>query len=59
MHEKTSPYQCSLKRCELCLLENVSTIFAAPETLLNKRTEMVSKCCHKNKLLLTNVKKKL
>ena len=42
IHEKASPYQCGSKRCDLCLLEKVFTICADPDTLLNKRTELLS-----------------
>ena len=35
------------KRCDLCLLEKVSIICADPDTLLNKRTELITKCRHK------------
>ena len=45
IHKKASPYQ----RCDLCLSENVSIICADPDTLLKKRTELISKCCHRNK----------
>ena len=57
IHKKVSPYQCDSKRCELCLLEKVFIIFAGPDTLLNKRTELVSQCRHRNEFLLTKVKK--
>ena len=33
-------------------------ICADRDTLLNKRTELIFKCCHRNKVLLVNVKKK-
>ena len=33
----------------------VSIIWADPDTLLNKRTELISKCRHRNKFLLANV----
>ena len=42
IHEKASPYQCGSKRCDLCFLEKVFTICADPDTLLNKRTELLS-----------------
>ena len=59
MHKMASPYQCSSKRCDLCLPEKVSIICADPDTLLNKRTELISKCRHRNKFLLAYVKKLL
>ena len=51
-HKKASPYQCGSKRCDLCLSEKFSIICAGPDTLLNKRTELISKCLHRNKFLL-------
>ena len=55
--KKTPPYQCGSKVCDLCLLEKVFIISADPDNLLNKRTELISKCRHRNKFLLANVKK--
>ena len=49
IHKMASPYQCGSKRCDLCLLEKVSIICADPDSLLNKRTELISKCRHRNK----------
>ena len=57
IHKKTSSYQCGSKRCDLCLSEKVSIICADPDTSLNKRTELTSKCRHRNKFLLAYVKK--
>ena len=57
IHTKVSPYQCGSKRCDLCLSEKVSIIFADPDTLLNKTTGLISKCRHRNKFLLPYVKK--
>ena len=37
IHKKASPYQCGLKRCDLCLSEKVSIICADPDTLLTSR----------------------
>ena len=48
IHKKASPYQCGSKRCNLCLPEKASIICVDPDTLLNKRTELISKCSHKN-----------
>ena len=49
IHKKASPYQCGSKCCDLCLSEKVSIICADPDTLLNKRTELISKCCYRKK----------
>ena len=53
IHKKASTYQCGSKR----LLEKISIICADPDTLLNKRTELISKCRNRNKFLLAKVKK--
>ena len=57
IHKKLSPYQCGSKRRDLCLSGKVSIVFHDPDTLLSKRTELISGFDHKNKILLTNVKK--
>ena len=47
-------------RCSLCLEEKTQIMmFKLPEKLLNKRSELISRCRHKAKFkLLTNLKKK-
>ena len=43
------------KRCFLCLHEKLAIItYPYPDELLNRRSELVTKCRHKNKLLLKN-----
>ena len=43
------------KRCSLCLHENLATItYPYPGEVLNRRSELVTKCRHENKLLLKN-----
>ena len=49
---KASPYICGSKRCDLCLTEKLLIAKADPRTLLNKRSEIVSKCRHRNKFAL-------
>ena len=49
---KASPYMCCSKRCDLCLMEKLLIAKADPRTLLNKRSEIVSKCRHRNKFTL-------
>ena len=41
----------------LSFVKKVSIICADPDTLLTKRTELISKCRHRNKFLLAYVKK--
>ena len=41
------------KTCSLCLHEKLAIItFPYPDELLNKRSELVTKCRHENKFLL-------
>ena len=43
------------KRCSLCLHEKLAIItYPYPDELLNKRSELVTKCRHENKFLLKN-----
>ena len=42
--------------CDLCLTEKYVIAHADQEYLLNKRAEIISKCCHRNKYLIKNVK---
>ena len=45
------------KRCLLCLTEKVLiATYENPEELLNKRSELMAKCRHDNKFLLSNYK---
>ena len=53
---KASPYMCDTRRCDLCLTEKLLILQADPSSLLNKRSELMSKCRHKNKFLLKNFK---
>ena len=43
------PYKKGSVSCDLCLTEKATIIRAEPRGLLNKRTELISKCRHKNK----------
>ena len=51
-----SPYRCGTRRCDLCITEKYIIARADQKRLLNKRTEFISKCRHRNKFLLRNVK---
>ena len=51
-----APYKCGTRRCDLCLTEKYVIARADQEYLLNKRTEVISKCCHRNKYLVKYVK---
>ena len=51
---KATLYSNISKRCDLCLAEKLHIIKANYNTLLNKQSELISKCCHVNKYLLLN-----
>ena len=40
------------KRCSLCLNEKLEIARYKEHNLLNKRSEMINKCCHQNKFAL-------
>ena len=56
-----TPYQHGGKVCNLCLAEKYEILTANDDALLNKRTELINKCRHKNKYTrkLINAKLKL
>ena len=51
-----SRYKCGTRRCDLCLTEKMIIALADPKVLLNKRTELISKCRHGSKFILNSVK---
>lgn len=52
---RASPYRCGTRRCDLCLTEK-TMILRADTSLINKRSELISKCRHSNKFSLNNIK---
>ena len=53
--DHAKPYQNESKRCNLCLTEKYH-ILTSLVNLINKRSELVSKCHHENKFDLLNYK---
>ena len=52
---KKKTYSNITKRCSLCLHEKLAIItYPYPDELLNRRSELVTKCRHENKFLLKN-----
>ena len=49
---RAQPYNNSSKRCDLCSTEKLYIIKHSNNNILNKRSEMVSKCRHENKFYL-------
>ena len=57
--KKVPPYSNISKKCQLCLHEKLKKInYPRPEELLNKRSELISKCPHAYTFLLYNYKTK-
>ena len=55
--QRSTPYQCGSRRCDLCITEKTVIALADPKTLLNKRTELVSFCKHRSKFTCAEVLK--
>jgi len=51
---RARPYHNSSKRGDLCLAEKLHIIKRSDSNLLNKQSELVSKCRHENKFYLKN-----
>ena len=49
------PYRCGTRRCDLCLSEKTIIARSRHPGLLNKRSEIVSKCRHRNKFTLNSL----
>ena len=45
---KCPPYNYNSRKCYLCLNEKLEIALYEGENLLNKKTELISKCCHQN-----------
>ena len=53
--QSSIPYEIGGSKCDLCLSEKLH-IIKASYPIINKRTELISKCRHKNKFSLRTVK---
>ena len=51
---RCTPVNCGILRCNLCLNERLEIATHQGKNLLNKRSELVSKFRHFNRLLLMN-----
>ena len=51
---RASSYRGNPSRCNLCLMEKLCILSADRSTLLNKRSELVTKCRHENKFYAAN-----
>ena len=53
--DHATPYINGTRKCNLCLTEKFNIIKTSLE-LINKRSELISKCCYENKFYLMNFK---
>ena len=53
---KAPPYNPASGTCKLCTLEKTIILFSDNESSLNQRSELMSKCRHRAKFLLCNIK---
>ena len=53
--KRATPFRSKAKTCGLCLAKKLQIMQAKPGPLLNKRSDLVSKCRHKAKFLLKNI----
>ena len=56
IQEKAKAYHPALARCQLCNSEKTRIVLADQDKVLNLRNEIMSKCRHRNRFLLCNVK---
>ena len=54
-----SPYEFGTRKCGLCLTEKMIIARSDPKKLLNKRRELIFKCRHRNKFLVSNIKQEM
>ena len=52
--EQYQPYNVNTKRCLLCLNEKLQIAIYRGNNMLNKRTEIISKCRYRNKYALAS-----
>ena len=54
--KRAKPYSGKPSRCNLCLAEKLCILTADKSVLLNKRSELITKCRHENKFYAANQK---
>ena len=52
---RAHPYKCGTRRCDVCISEKTIIARSKHPRLLNKRSEIVSKCRHRNKFRLCSL----
>ena len=58
IEKKAFPYRCGSKNCDLCATEKLCIAMADQKSLLNNRTEIISRCPHRRKFTFNKPKKK-
>ena len=53
---RAPPYRNGARRCPLCLAEKLFILMADQKSVRNKGSELISKCRHRNKFNLKNLK---
>ena len=53
--KKCSPYKCGSRNCDLCLTEKFFILTADPLACINKNSDLLQKCRHRNKFKLSNL----
>ena len=52
---KAKPYSSGTMQCQLCLAKKTGHLAADQDTTLNKRSELVAKCRHRNNYMLIKI----
>ena len=53
--QRSTPYRCGTRFCQLCLCEKYCILTSDPVSCLNKNSELLQKCRHKNKFKLNMI----
>ena len=53
--KRSSPYKCGSRYCDLCISEKLFILTADPHVCINKNSDLMQKCRHRNKFKLSNL----
>ena len=56
IEKRAQAYKCGTRLCNLCLAEKVIIARSTNPRMINKRSEIMNKCRHRNKYLLSSVR---
>ena len=54
--KRSVAYRCGGRKCNLCLEEKLAILQAPPNSIINKRSELLNRCLHKRKHRLVSLK---